>query len=203
MRFFSLLLLFWLTSCDNSKQSEATGNNSVRELHRDVSEETDDDNNETKYGDGTWCAEVEYYNPNTGTQNSYDLNVEIEGGELVQINWPNGGWLDESHFIAEDITSGECSFISDKGYQYTVTLNEKGGCSFTDTYRMKRDMEEERQISTCPKCGNEKETYNDLCDNCQDKAEICPKCYGYKMEWEAICSGCQEEQEERRQKLEE
>jgi hypothetical protein len=38
------------------------------------------------------------------------------------IHWPNGGRLDESHFISEDIYSGSCSFTSDKGYEYNVTI---------------------------------------------------------------------------------
>ena len=82
----------------------------------------------SEYSDGTWCASVDYYNPNTGSSNTYSLDVEIEDGELVQINWSNGGWLDESHFSREDISSGECSFTSDKGYEYNVTLESEGGC---------------------------------------------------------------------------
>ena len=34
------------------------------------------------YPDGTYCAEVEYYNPNTGTRSTYDLDVEVENGDL-------------------------------------------------------------------------------------------------------------------------
>ena len=59
-----------------------------------------------EYEDGTYCATVDYYNPNTGNSNSYVLNVEIENDELITIYWPNGGWLDESHFSFENISSG-------------------------------------------------------------------------------------------------
>ena len=80
------------------------------------------------YPDGTYCADVEYYNPNTGTRKTYELDVEVENGDLVQINWSNGGWLDESHFEPGDISSGSYSFTSDEDYEYTVTLGDFGGC---------------------------------------------------------------------------
>lgn len=60
-----------------------------------------------EYPDGTYCAEVEYYNPNTGARNTYDLDVEVEEGDLTVINWPNGGWLDDTHFSPENISAGE------------------------------------------------------------------------------------------------
>lgn len=83
---------------------------------------------ENGYEDGTYCAEVEYYNSITGTQSIYNLDVEVEGGELTVIHFPNGGWLDDSHFIPEDITDGNCTFTTDRGYEYTVTLQGFGGC---------------------------------------------------------------------------
>lgn len=157
----------------------------------------EEDDGEVEYSDGTWCADVEYYNPNTGTRNTYELDVEVENSELVQINWPNGGWLDQSHFTAEDISSGECSFTSDKGYEYSITLKEKGGCAYTDGYRMRRDIERDVQKSICSRCGDEKESYENLCDDCKDEAETCPKCNGMKFEWEKICSSCKDEMEEK------
>ncbi|RYE30454.1 MAG: hypothetical protein EOP48_31980, partial [Sphingobacteriales bacterium] len=84
-------LLFTVIACDDT---------SSRSEDIEVEEENNSDDG---YADGTWCAEVEYYNPNTGTRNTYDLDVEVENNELIQIDWPNGGWLDESHFSAEDI----------------------------------------------------------------------------------------------------
>ncbi len=92
-------------------------------------EEKDDDGYE--YKDEMYCATVEYYNPNTGTSSSYTLNIEVENDNLVTIYWPNGGWLDESHFISEDISSGSCSFTSDRGYEYNVIILGQN-CQFTD-----------------------------------------------------------------------
>lgn len=169
----------------------------------DYNDRAADEKIENGYANGTWCADVEYYNPKTGTRNRYQLDVEVEDNELTEIEWPNGGWLDESHFTAEDISDGECSFTSDRGYEYTVTLNSEGGCGGSDAYRMRRDKEADKEEVTCPECGDEKYSYDDLCRRCERKkeeaeeaAETCPKCYGYKMEWEKMCISCMEERNE-------
>jgi hypothetical protein len=81
------------------------------------------------YRDGTYCAEVDYYYSETGTSSTYTLNVDVEGNELVVIHWPNGGWLDDSHFVPVDISGGEVSFTSDRGVDYTVSImGEEGDC---------------------------------------------------------------------------
>lgn len=116
--------MFCLFSCKKSStiHYDSTSQNSIEEIYDD--EDTDD----SEITDGIYCAEIEYYNPNTGSSNTYNLDVEVEYGDLVKIYWPNRGWLDSSHFTPTDITSGSCFFVNDKGYEYNVTLEEKGGC---------------------------------------------------------------------------
>ena len=101
------------------------------------------------YPDGTYCAEVEYYNPNTGTRSTYNLDVEVEDGDLALIHWSNGGWLDESHFTPQNISSGTVHFTSDRGYRYTVSLTSYGGGCYSDISSLKRtienDIEEEKK----------------------------------------------------------
>lgn len=81
-----------------------------------------EENNKIEYNDGEYCAEIEYYNPNTGTNSTYTLVVEIENNELTVIHWPNGGWLDRTHFTPPDISEGNATFISDTGAEYNVTI---------------------------------------------------------------------------------
>lgn len=38
--------------------------------------------------DGMYSATVSYYNPETGYSNSYDLDVEVESNEVVEIEFP-------------------------------------------------------------------------------------------------------------------
>jgi hypothetical protein len=187
-----LLSAFFLISCGDAKLDDRTEEHVVADEEvRKVP---------TSYVDGTWCADVEYYNPETGTRSSYDLDVEVEDDELTKINWPYGGWLDGSHFSAKDIIDGECSFTCDKGYEYTVTLSSEGGCGGSGAYRLRNDIEEDRQSLVCPLCGDKKYHYDDLCSSCERKkeemeelAETCPKCNGYKMESEPMCSSCKDE----------
>lgn len=155
--FFVLLALF--VSCKQDSTTSDGGSYSST-----YEEETDGYN-------GTYCAEVEYYNPNTGTRSTYELDVEVEDGYLVQIDWPNGGWLDETHFSSEDISSGECSFTSDRGYHYTVTLGDKGGGCYSDGARLQNDVNDEVENTTCPRCGDEKDEYDEYCYSCQRKLE--------------------------------
>lgn len=78
--------------------------------------------------DGIYCAEVEYYNPNTETESTYTLPVEVEDDRLFKINFPNGGWLDDSHFEPEYIEDGKAEFTSDEGNEYKVKLLYYGDC---------------------------------------------------------------------------
>ena len=87
--------------------------------------ENKNDGQASEIEDGDHQADVQYYNPNTGTRSTYTLTVEVENGEIVKIYWPNGGWLDESHFTATELDEdGSASFTSDKGYEYTVTITD-------------------------------------------------------------------------------
>ena len=94
---YIILFAFLLYSCSGKTKSH-----SFEEDNETVSSQDNEEQEEEEYSDGEWCADVEYYNPNTGTRHTYTLDVEVDGGELIRIDWPNGGWLDEAHFAAED-----------------------------------------------------------------------------------------------------
>lgn len=126
---------------------------------------------EDGYEDGTYCADVSYYNPNTGTSNSYTLEVEVQSNQVTQINWGNGGWMDEDHFYAQDLDdNGYCSFSSDKGYDYTVQIIGQD-CGGTDETSIESDMQEDEEAVTCPRCGGDKEDYETYCYSCQDEED--------------------------------
>ncbi|CAC9976793.1 hypothetical protein [Flavobacterium panici] len=104
-----------------------------------LQEHTLGDFGEDDYSDGTYCAEIDYYYSETGTNSTYILLVEIENNELIEIHWPNGGWLDNSHFTPPDISSGEASFTSDRGVDYTVKIIGNDGDCNTSTYAKDED----------------------------------------------------------------
>lgn len=121
------LTLLIINSCGNK-------NNTVSEIQ------------DQGYEDGAYCGQIDYYNPNTGTRSTYTLEVEIENNELTVIHWPNGGWLDDSHFTPIDISTGEASFTSDKEIEYTVRIIGKSGeCNF-DTFIPEDNMVQTQDI---------------------------------------------------------
>ena len=59
------------------------------------------------------------------------MTIEIEDHRLIRIEWPNGGWLDESHFSDVEISEdGEANFESDRGYEYTVQIVGSRACRY-------------------------------------------------------------------------
>lgn len=184
---FVLLVFAMTTSCKDQQSSS------------DEESIVESTTNEGAYEDGTYCAEVEYYNPNTGTRSTYSLNVEVENNELTLIHWPNGGWLDESHFTPVELDeSGYCSFTSDRGYEYEVQITGPE-CSYDDSSRARRDAAADEEEVTCPKCGNEKETYERYCDNCIDEIEnTCSKCGGFEYYVNGgLCTSCKSKEDEK------
>ncbi|MDR2233603.1 MAG: DUF1016 N-terminal domain-containing protein [Tannerella sp.] len=79
-----------------------------------------------KYDNGNYCAQVEYYNPNTGTHSTYTLPVKVKDNKLTVIHFSNGGWLDDSHFTPPAIKNGKASFVSDRKYRYEIKILKKG-----------------------------------------------------------------------------
>ncbi len=119
-----IIPLLFLMACGHSSSDSAYYENA----------DVDDEVEENGYEDGVYCAEVEYYYSVTGTRSTYTLEIEVESEELTVIRWPNGGWLDNSHFSPPDISDGYASFTSDRNVEYKVTIiGEEGECS-TDHY---------------------------------------------------------------------
>jgi len=221
--FFLLIFQIILISCNKTSTSDSGINsettsgsafydNSSDFVIEDMEISTDEDvqrylDATGDYPDGTYCGEVEYYNSSTGTRRSYDLDVEVENGDLVQIDWPNGGWLDSTHFYLESISSGEVSFRSDKGYNYTVTLGSfGGGCS--GGYRLRNavnsdieEQEQKKQDETCPNCGGYKYSFDEICSSCErkiqdEKDHTCPQCGGRKFSsFDDVCDDCERRNE--------
>ena len=199
-----LLLLLLFLSIIGCKDNSEKINDSDTELT------TIDEDGNIIYSDGTYCADIEYYNPDTGTRSTYSLNIEVENNEVTVIHWPNGGWLDDSHFSPEELDSeGYCSFTSDKGYEYTIQITGPE-CNFTDESVAQSDSEEDQREITCPKCGEDKESYDDLCWYCNRKEKrkkedteehTCKLCGQYDplmFSTDELCSDCEKAYENKK-----
>jgi len=192
--FFVLSWMFLVSSCGTSGSEEG---NEFLEGEFPIEGQTADG-----FEDGSYCADVSYYNPNTGTSNTYTLEVEVENNEVVQINWGNGGWMDEDHFYPEDLDdSGYCSFSSDKGYDYTVQITGQD-CGGTDESSIESDMQEDEEAVICSRCGGQKDDYDTYCQSCTSRIEdeeenTCSRCGGFQYYvYGGLCDNCTSQDEE-------
>ena len=128
----SLTTMFSSCSSKSEKQSESNSTSSYDTRSSDYSEE-EENNDETddytssadgKFDDGTYSATVDYYNPETGYSQTYTLDVEVEGCEVVQIDFPNGGWLDSDHITPAELDEdGNCTVDGEDGKTYEIQID--------------------------------------------------------------------------------
>lgn len=96
----------------------------------DEDKEKKEDETNAEYEDGTYCADVEYDNPRTGTESNYQLEVEVESGSITEIDFPQG-WLDDTHFESgAELDNGEAEIESDKGTTYRVKITGTAPCVY-------------------------------------------------------------------------
>lgn len=136
---FCLLVCVSLFSCNSNTgvteekkevpmpKSEEKNTYSPR-TNSEYNENTDDENEEeksTEFEDDTYSADVEYYNPETGTRSSYTLDVEVEDNTVKVIRFSNGGWIDETHISSggELDEDGTTMITTDQGHEFTITIN--------------------------------------------------------------------------------
>jgi hypothetical protein len=129
------LIFIFISSCSTEKKQEPEAphndvqDSNSQEPFSNDGEETENENidpSETgcKFEDGTYSATVEYYNPETGYSNTYTLDVEVQNCQVVQINFPSGGYLDEDHITAVELDeSGHATVDGEEGKTYEVQID--------------------------------------------------------------------------------
>lgn len=117
---FSVVLILLLSSCSgNDDPIESQSNEG--------------------YEDGTYCADVTYYNPNTGTSNDYTFEVKVSNNDVILIDFGNGGYLDRRHMDTETLNeNGECKITSDRNYEYSIHITGRN-CGHTDNINPETD----------------------------------------------------------------
>lgn len=118
-----VLFLSFLYSCNNEKNTETTTENTVL--------------------NGTFCADIRYYNPKTNFRNNYTLNVIIENNYLKKILFNNGGYLDESHFTTDTLDNDYIKITTDRGVDFEITLNKNSNCTISNTSPWDEDITNE------------------------------------------------------------
>jgi major membrane immunogen (membrane-anchored lipoprotein) len=111
------------TSYSSSSDDENENNDESSESNDN--EEISENSSDCKFEDGTYSATVDYNNPETGYSATYTLDVEVEDCQVVQINFPNDGYLDEDHISYADIDEdGYASVDGEDGKTYEIQIDE-------------------------------------------------------------------------------
>jgi hypothetical protein len=112
------------SSNDDNSYQNASSNNSTEENYVESNEENNEYSNGCKFEDGTYSATIDYYNPETGYSATYTLDVEVQDCQIVQINFPNNGYLDEDHITYADIDEdGHATVDGEDGKTYAIQLD--------------------------------------------------------------------------------
>lgn len=133
----SIFCLIISTSCGNNHHHENYSGQEYTSPSNDNEEDgaindalpnnevgTEEADDEEQIEDGTYTATVDYYNPNTGYSNTYTLDVEVENGEVVQIDFPNDGYLDECHIYPSEVDEdGSCHIEDEEGRSFDIQLD--------------------------------------------------------------------------------
>lgn len=194
MRLLNLLLILFLV-CGAQSCKKKTSNTNSYNNHSERYYDKEDE--EERYPDDTYCADVDYYNPNTGFSNNYTLNVDVEYNEVVRISF-SSGWLDNSEFSSEELDEdGYCDIRLYDGREFEIQITGPE-CSFDDSNRIESDVQDEIAAVTCPRCGSEKNEYDDYCDNCTDLLEnTCSRCGAFEYYvYGGLCSDCKDEDDD-------
>ena len=112
-------MLLLVISCGHSS-SPNDEDNKPSESHKEIT------GNDSGCGleDGTHSATVSYFNPDTDYSATYSLQVEVEDCQVIQIDFPNGGYLDNDHIDPTDIDEdGDASVEDDRGRNFEVHID--------------------------------------------------------------------------------
>lgn len=184
-----VLLVVSIQSCKKKTSNSNSYNNNSDSYYYEEEEEP--------YPDDTYCADVDYYNPDTSFSNNYTLNVDVEYNEVVKICF-SSGWLDSSEFSSEELDEGgycEIRLYDGREFEIQITGSE---CSYDDGSQIESDIEDETAAVTCPRCGNSKYEYDTYCSYCIDLIEnTCSRCGAFEYYvYEGLCSNCKEDDEQ-------
>jgi hypothetical protein len=121
--FYKLILFIVITTSCSQKSSKQSSDSDSIENDKEVTMETYN-YNDCNYEDGVYTATVDYYNPETEYSSTYTLDVEVANCEVIQINFPNDGYLDEDSISNTTIHENGDAFIDgEDGKTYEVHLD--------------------------------------------------------------------------------
>lgn len=119
-----LAIIFLFNSCTPEPESNQDSNSTEYSNSSNEEEESSENVSGCKFDDGTYSATVEYYNPETDYSATYTLDVEVQDCQVIQINFPNNGYLDEDHISYADIDEdGNATVYGEDGKTYEIQID--------------------------------------------------------------------------------
>lgn len=109
------------TNAENENNENGSYQNSESNQQEAISE----NDSGCKFEDGTYTATVDYNNDETGYAATYTLDVEVQDCQVVQINFPNDGYLDGDHISYADLNEdGSASIDGEDGKTYEIKIDQ-------------------------------------------------------------------------------
>jgi hypothetical protein len=118
MRYLIFIFLnIYLASCQNSADEKREEHKENAKSYKAINQ----DAGNCQVSDGEHEADVEYANPNTGYSKEYTLNIQVENCQVIEIDFPKGGWLDMHHIDPTEINeNGDASLTDDEGREWNI-----------------------------------------------------------------------------------
>ena len=122
VRSWLLILPFILAGCGSQSASVATVEDPSASSYSSSTSSIDEQDEAS-----TSTEDVGYYNPNTGYEANYDLEVDHNpDGTVDRINFDNGGYIGSHHITdQEDNGDGTVTVHTDRGQEFTVEKGEE------------------------------------------------------------------------------
>lgn len=76
--------------------------------------------------DGLYCANVQV--ETNKSIKKYQLTITVKNNYLQKIDWPNKGWLDNTHYKLPEFYENEATFIDDRGRKFDLKIIQEGKC---------------------------------------------------------------------------
>lgn len=126
-KYYLCLLLLLFLSCNDAEEENGGNVNNDNEGTSESQGSNSDSNsdNNCEISDGEHSSTVDYTNPTTGYNATYDLEVDVEDCEVTVIYFPKGGWLDNSHITPERLDdNGDAEVEDDRGRTFNVHIDK-------------------------------------------------------------------------------
>jgi hypothetical protein len=133
-----LIVFIFLISCnsgnyDSDHEESSSSSNTDEQIDKDDESsyyyknneevEKEESNNGCKFEDGNYSATVNYNNSETNYSATYNLDVEVQNCMVIQINFPNDGYLDEDHISPAEIDDyGNVLIEGEDGKSYEIQI---------------------------------------------------------------------------------